>query len=166
MMKQVMFIGALAIALGAGNVWAQQQPAAAGAAAGHTAPKTQPTTAPDPTIAAGDLALGSVSLGKAVKADGKPLPVGTYQVRLTAEQASSAAPGQTKASERWVEFVRGGKVVGREVVTIVPQAVDTPIFEHAANYTGFQGSQTSPFFHQPTNVTGMRKIDVGLNFSF
>jgi hypothetical protein len=34
------------------------------------------------------------------------------------------------------------------------------------NYTGFQGSMTSPFFHQPTNVTGMRKIDVGLNFSF
>jgi hypothetical protein len=34
------------------------------------------------------------------------------------------------------------------------------------NYTGFQGSLTSPFFHQPTNVTGMRKIDVGLNFSF
>ena len=34
------------------------------------------------------------------------------------------------------------------------------------NYTGFQGSLTSPFFHQPTNVSGMRKIDVGLNFSF
>jgi len=34
------------------------------------------------------------------------------------------------------------------------------------NYTGYQGSVTSPFFHQPTNVTGMRKIDVGLNFSF
>jgi hypothetical protein len=34
------------------------------------------------------------------------------------------------------------------------------------NYTGFQGSLTSPFFHQATNVTGMRKIDVGLNFSF
>jgi Carboxypeptidase regulatory-like domain len=35
-----------------------------------------------------------------------------------------------------------------------------------SNYTGFQGSMTSPFFSQPTNVTGMRKIDVGLNFSF
>ena len=34
------------------------------------------------------------------------------------------------------------------------------------NYTGYQGSMTSPFFHLPTNVTGMRKIDVGLNFSF
>jgi hypothetical protein len=34
------------------------------------------------------------------------------------------------------------------------------------NYTGFQGSLTSPFFGQPTSVTGMRKIDVGLNFTF
>ncbi len=34
------------------------------------------------------------------------------------------------------------------------------------NYTGYNGSMTSPFFMQPTNVTGMRKIDVGLNFNF
>ena len=34
------------------------------------------------------------------------------------------------------------------------------------NYTGFQGSLTSPFYRQPTNVTGMRRIDVGLNFTF
>ena len=34
------------------------------------------------------------------------------------------------------------------------------------NYTGYNGSLTSPFFGQPTSVTGMRKIDVGLNFSF
>ena len=115
--------------------------------AGHTAPKTQPTTAPDPTIAAGDLALGSVSLGKAVKADGKPLPAGTYQVRLTAEQASSAAPGQTKASERWVEFVRGGKVVGREVVTIVPQAEIAP---------GPEGHAAGPKRREGRNAQGRR----------
>ena len=30
--------------------------------------------------------------------------------------------GQTPPLERWIEFVRGGKVVGREVVTIVPQS--------------------------------------------
>jgi hypothetical protein len=118
MTKQLVIVGALTMALGAGTALAQQ----AADGGGHTAPKTQPNTAPDPTIATGDLALGSINLAKAVKADGKPLPAGTYQVRLTGEQASSAAPGQTKASERWVEFVRGGKVVGREVVTIVPQA--------------------------------------------
>jgi hypothetical protein len=34
------------------------------------------------------------------------------------------------------------------------------------NYVGYIGSMTSQFFGQPTNVAGMRKIDVGLNFSF
>jgi hypothetical protein len=34
------------------------------------------------------------------------------------------------------------------------------------NYTGYTGSMTSRFFGQPTSVAGMRKIDVGLNFSF
>ena len=119
MMKQVIFAAALVTALtafGPGGAWAQQQ------GAGHTAPKAQPNTAPDPTVPAGELALGTVTLGKAVKADGKPLAAGTYQVRLTAQQATPDAKGQTEAAERWVEFVRGGKVLGREVVTIVPQA--------------------------------------------
>jgi len=139
MTKHLVFVGALTIALSAGTAWAQRGDA------GHTAPKTQPGTAPDPTIAPGDLALGSINLGKAVKADGKPLPAGTYQVRLTAQQAETAAPGQTKASERWVEFVRGGKVVGREVVTIVPQAEiglvqkDTPPAKNGAKVETLKG---------------------------
>ena len=65
-----------------------------------------------------ETALGSVRIPRAVKADGKDLKAGTYQVRLTAQAASPAVPGQTM--ERWVEFVQGGKVVGREVVSIVP----------------------------------------------
>lgn len=35
-----------------------------------------------------------------------------------------------------------------------------------ANYAGYSGTLTSPFFGKPTMVTGTRKIDVGLNFSF
>ena len=35
-----------------------------------------------------------------------------------------------------------------------------------ANYIGFSGTVTSPFFGQPTAVTAMRKIDVGVNFGF
>ena len=69
---------------------------------------------------AGETALGSVRLTRSVMADGKPLKAGTYQVRLTAQAASPAVPGQTM--ERWVEFVQGGKVAGREVVSIVPQS--------------------------------------------
>jgi hypothetical protein len=67
-----------------------------------------------------ETALGSVRIPRSVKADGKDLKAGTYQVRLTARAASPAVPGQTM--ERWVEFVQGGKVVGREVVSIVPAA--------------------------------------------
>jgi len=35
-----------------------------------------------------------------------------------------------------------------------------------ANYTGYSGVLTSPFFGQPTNVMSTRKVDVSLNFSF
>ena len=91
------------------------------AQAGHAGPKAQPNTAPDPE-APGAMALGTVRLPKGVKADGKALPAGTYQVRLTADEAKPDAKGSTEKLERWVEFVKGGKVVGREVVSIVPAA--------------------------------------------
>jgi hypothetical protein len=34
------------------------------------------------------------------------------------------------------------------------------------NYTGYSGTQTSPFYLQPQNVLGSRKVDLSLNFSF
>jgi hypothetical protein len=92
------------------------------ALAQHAAPNQQPATAAAPTAPTGDLALGSVRLTKAVTADGKPLPAGTYQVRLTAQEAKPDAIGASKNIERWVEFVQNGTVKGREVVSIVPQA--------------------------------------------
>jgi hypothetical protein len=64
--------------------------------------------------------LGAVRIPRAVKGDGQALPAGTYQVRVTETPASPPAPGQTPQYERWAEFMRGGKVVAREVVTIVP----------------------------------------------
>ena len=75
-------------------------------------------TTPQGQVPAGDASLGSVSLPRAVMADGKPLPAGTYTVRLTAQAAQPAVPGQQM--ERWVEFVQGGQVRGREVVSIIP----------------------------------------------
>ena len=77
-------------------------------------------TTPQGQVPAGEATLGSVSLPRSVMADGKPLKAGTYQVRLTTQAAAPAVAGQTM--ERWVEFVQGGKVVGREVVSIVPGA--------------------------------------------
>lgn len=65
--------------------------------------------------------LGSVTLNNKVMADGKPLAAGTYQVRLTGD-GPKPGPGQNPDSEKYVEFVRGGKVVAREVATVIPQS--------------------------------------------
>ena len=87
----------------------------------HKAPNTQPATAAADTAAlpTGTTALGTVRLSRAVKANGEALPAGSYQLRLTGEEPP-APTGATKPYERWVEFVKGGKVVGREVVSVVP----------------------------------------------
>lgn len=71
-------------------------------------------------VPAGDTVLGTVSLPQAVMADGKPLPAGRYTVRLTAQSAQPTVPGQLPDMNRWVEFVQGGTVRGREVVSIIP----------------------------------------------
>ena len=115
-MKRLVLVGTVIGALTASGALAQ-----ANSQAGHTAPKTQPPTEASPSAPAGEVALGSVSVPKGVKADGKPLAAGTYQVRLTGQTATPDAKGQTAPLERWVEFVQGGQVKGREVVTIVPR---------------------------------------------
>lgn len=92
-MKRVMFATMLAVAFAAGSVAAQQQ---------------------------GTTTLGTVRITKNVTADGKPLKAGTYQVRLTADEAKPNVAGTDAKLERWVEFTRAGKVLGREVVSIVP----------------------------------------------
>jgi len=84
-------------------------------------PKQQPNTAPTPDAPTAAMALATVSIPRAVKADGKPLAAGTYQVRLTTDEAKPDAVGTSGKLERWVEFVQKGTVKGREVVSIVPQ---------------------------------------------
>lgn len=64
--------------------------------------------------------LGTVRIPRAVKADGQALPAGTYEVRVTETPATPQAAGQTPQYERWAEFMRNGKAVAREVVTVVP----------------------------------------------
>jgi hypothetical protein len=116
-MKQWMFAGALAAALALGGTVQAQKPTDQG----HPGPKAQPTTAPAPDVNDTAMALGTVRIPRAVKADGEPLPAGTYQVRLTAEEAKPEATGTTEKLERWVEVVQKGDVKGREVVSIVPE---------------------------------------------
>jgi hypothetical protein len=62
--------------------------------------------------------LGSVTLTRKVLADGQPLAPGTYQVRLSADQVKPVV-GESPDGERYVEFVRAGKVIGREVATVI-----------------------------------------------
>lgn len=113
-MRQWMLAAAVAIAV-AGVASAEQ------ASKPTTGPsKMGGSTGPAPDVPGGDLALGSVRIPRAVTADGKALKPGTYQVRLTAQEAKPDAVGQTAKLERWVEFVQGGQVRGREVVSIVP----------------------------------------------
>ena len=111
MRNQWVLVGILAGALTAAPAFAQ-----------HKTPNQQPNTDAAPTAPAGDLVLGTVHLAKAMTADGKPLPAGTYTVRLTAQESRPDAKGASENLERWVEFVQKGAVKGREVVTIVPQA--------------------------------------------
>jgi hypothetical protein len=97
-MTQAALMGTLIAALAAPAIFA----------AGQTAP------------AAGS-SLGTVTLNRRVMADGRPLAPGTYQVRLTAD-APKPGLGQSPDGERYIEFVRSGKVVAREVATVVSAA--------------------------------------------
>ena len=74
-------------------------------------------------------ALGSVRLPRSVKANGEVLRAGRYQVRITEEVAKPPAPGTEPTLERWAEFLQGGEVRGREVVSIVPESEIAKIAE-------------------------------------
>jgi hypothetical protein len=76
--------------------------------------------------------LGTIRIGRAVTADGKPLAAGTYQLRMTSQQATPPAVGQTPQYEMWAEFVRGGKVLGREVASIVPESEIAQVADRGA----------------------------------
>ena len=113
MRNQWVLVGILASSLVAAPTLALAQ---------HKAPNQQPGTDAAPTVPTGELVLGTVHLTKATTADGKPLPAGVYQVKLTAQEAKPDAKGASENIERWVEFVQKGTVKGREVVSIVPQS--------------------------------------------
>ena len=125
MRKEWVLVGILAGALTAAPAFAQ-----------HKTPNQQPSTDAAPTAPAGELVLGSVHLAKAMTADGKPLPAGTYQVRLTAQESRPDAKGASENLERWVEFLQKGAVKGREVVSIVPAAEAKQVVKDAVPAPG------------------------------
>jgi len=112
-------------------------PTLLGAQAG-TAPKAQAPsaekkstddkTAPKKAAPMGDMkmassgsSIGSVHIPHKVTADGQGLPAGTYSLRLSDAEVK-AVPGQTPAETKWVEFVQGGAVKGREIATVLTAA--------------------------------------------
>jgi hypothetical protein len=120
-MKHGSFAGVMGLALVIGLTALQSVALEAGAdGTGVRLAPPQGSGSRNEAVPSGELALGTVTLGRNVMADGKPLQAGTYRLRLTGENATPVPPGQTAQYERWVEFLRGGKVVAREVVSIVP----------------------------------------------
>jgi hypothetical protein len=69
----------------------------------------------------GSQALGSVRVTQNVLANGEALKAGTYTLRLSSD-VPSVVVGQTPAESRWVEFVQGGKVVGKEMAIVLTRA--------------------------------------------
>ena len=65
--------------------------------------------------------LGTVRLTRGVMAAGKALPAGSYSLRVSAEAVKTPV-GQASDNVRWVEFVQGGAVKGRELASVVPSA--------------------------------------------
>ncbi len=89
---------------------------------GGAVPATTPTQQPaqgaadEPKVSSST--IGTITIPKKVMADGKPLAAGTYTLRLT-DQTAPPVSGQTVSEERWVEFVQGGQVKGREIATVL-----------------------------------------------
>jgi hypothetical protein len=69
----------------------------------------------------GASALGKVQITQSVLADGKPLPPGTYEIRLSGAHVKPL-PGQSDDAGQQVEFVRDGVMVANEVAEVFAAA--------------------------------------------
>jgi hypothetical protein len=62
--------------------------------------------------------LATVRIAESVLANGKPLPPGTYEIRLTGERPAPLA-GQSPDAQRRVEFVANKTVVATETAEVL-----------------------------------------------
>ena len=83
------------------------------------------------------------------------LPLGRTQTGLP--------PGVTVIAGGGVASVQNFEQPPRYVIQLFVQAQN---LTNHPNYQGYSGTLTSPFFGKPTTVTGTRKVDFGVNFSF
>ena len=70
------------------------------------------------TMAKKPASLGAVKISRGVMADGQALAAGTYTLRVS-DEMPTAVVGQSPDETRWVEFVQGGAVKGRELATVL-----------------------------------------------
>jgi hypothetical protein len=103
--------------------------------------------------------LGVVRIPTAVLADGKPLPTGTYHLRLASQPATGSS--QTSDTERAVEFVADGVVVARETAEIF-SSENTPDVgassEPAAEGVRVQTLKGGEFLRISVTRSGMRYL--------
>ena len=100
-------------------------------------------------------ALGSVTIAKNVMADGKALAAGTYTLRVSADMPT-AVVGQSADEARWVEFVQGTTVKGREMATVLSKDSATDMAK---------GSAVAPGTAKVEMLKGAEYIRVWVNHS-
>ncbi len=79
--------------------------------------------------------LGTVNLARGVMADGKALPAGSYTLRVSTAPVTSVV-GQAEPNAKWVEFVQGGEVKGRELASVIPSAEVAQVVKGRAPASG------------------------------
>jgi hypothetical protein len=87
------------------------------------------------SVAFAQATLATVRIGHAVLLNGNSVPPGTYQIRLTDDVATPAV-GQSPRAEQWVEFLKGGQVVGRELASVIGAGEPSPITARPRGTTG------------------------------
>lgn len=108
MIRRVLLSCLVAGSIGVGN-----------ASAHHTVPgRTHPV-------------MTTVRIAQPVLAAGQPLAPGTYELIVT-DESPAGASAQPNESQRWVEFLRDGKVVAREIAEVFPHA-ETPVGTSSAS---------------------------------
>jgi hypothetical protein len=74
-----------------------------------------------PVMLVAQTTLATARIPAGVSANGQALPAGTYTLRVAADPVS-AVVGQAPESAKWVEFLQGGQVRGKELATVVAPA--------------------------------------------
>ena len=101
----------------------------------------------------------------------RPVGVGRNTVRADGQWTWNASASYTlrmgvrpSAQER--ERDRGGDAQGGANRYRLSFNVNVTNLTNHANYTGFSGVMTSPFFERPTAVANPRKVDISVSFGF